>query len=367
MNAPAMAMSCRLAITAQALAHGGGAERYARDVTAGLLDLGLRPWIIARKIDPDLPEAQNARCTRLPLRGVPKLLRSRAFDALTAWVLRRSPVDCVFGINHTLHADVVVCGGTHPGFLQAMGKTAGWADRAQIALERRTYIRARTIVAHSVLMRDELTRFYPGIAEKISVLYPPVDPRRFTPMNASQRLQARLRLGLPTDRPVFLLASTGHARKGLGELAPLFSQTDAFGVLAVAGRPLPEKTRNVIELGYRPDIEAVYAAADYTVVASLYEPFGLVAVESVLCGTPVVIADNVGSAEVISEEAKIAYDRNDANALAQALQSAAGRARQGRHRLIEPRQYLRYDPAVSTHVRALLSLFQRCCDDVSAV
>ena len=351
----------RLAITAQALTHGGGAERYARDVVSGLIDLGIRPMVLARKIDLSLPQAQAARCFALGLRFIPRLWRSQAFDWMAGRVLKRQAVDCVFGINHTEHADVAICGGTHPGFLQAMGKSAGWADRRQIDLERRTYAHARHIVAHSMRMRDELLQFYQLPPEKIQVLYPPVDVERFRPLPDAERQLARKRLGLPTNRPVFLLASTGHARKGLAELAAVFAKSDALGVLAVAGRPLPQRMPNVIELGYRTDMESVYATADFTVVASHYEPFGLVAVESVLCGTPVVIADVVGSAEVISDHAKIAYSAGAPDALAQALLAAATRLQMDKPaRISSPLLALRYRPDIATHVRALVQVFHAC-------
>jgi len=364
MGAPLENPALHLAITTQALTHGGGAERYARDVVAGLHDLGLRPLVIARNIDPALPQAQAAHCVRLPLRGVPRLLRSTAFDWAAGRVLRREGANCVFAINHSRHAHVAICGGTHPGFLQAMGRRVGWADRSQIALERRTYTHARHIVAHSLRMRDELLRFYALPPQKIQVLYPPVDTSRFRPLSAPQRLQARQRLGFPPDRPVFLLASTGHARKGLPELAALFAQNDRLGLLAVAGRPLPRPMRNVLELGYRADIETVYAAADFTVVASRYEPFGLVAVESVLCGTPVVIADVVGSGEVIDDGAKIAYATSDPQGLAVALQRAVWRAGQPGARIDCPPAMLHYQPGIAAHVSALMSLFQPAFDGV---
>lgn len=350
----------RLAITAQALNHGGGAERYARDVVAGLLKLGVHPLVIARKIDQTLPQAQQTQCIPVKIRGVPRLWRSAVFDRVVGRILRREAIDCVFGINHTMHAQVAICGGTHPGFLLAMGKTPGWTDRNQIELERKSYAKATRIVAHSHRMREELQRFYQLPPSKIEVLYPPVDVSRFRPLDPEQRRQARLHLGLPTDRVVFLLASTGHARKGYAELQALFAQTHLPICLAVAGRPLPQPSPNIIELGYRSDIETVFAAVDYTVIASLYEPFGLVGVESVLCGTPVVIAQNVGSSEVIDAGAKIDFSLSDAKLLTQAVADACSRALRGEHRIADPLNALLYDPSVQTHVHRLLKIFQTC-------
>ncbi|WP_204274472.1 glycosyltransferase, partial [Stenotrophomonas maltophilia] len=69
--------------------------------------------------------------------------------------------------------------------------------------------------------------------------------------------------------------------------------------LVVIGRPVSSSSPNIRYLGYRKDIENVYRAADYTILASHYEPFGLIGVESVLCGTPAVLAANIACTEVI--------------------------------------------------------------------
>ncbi|OZB72743.1 MAG: glycosyl transferase family 1 [Thiomonas sp. 14-64-326] len=349
-----------LAITAQALNHGGGAERYARDVLSGLLDLGISPLVIARKIDRSLPQAQRTRCLVAGTQGVPRPWRNAVFDRAVRRIIVREGIDCVFGVNQSLHAHIVVCGGTHPGFLRAMGKKPGWIDRRQIEHERRCFAQAKRIVAHSHRMRDELQAFYQTPSSKIDVLHPPVDTARFKPLDEQHRRSVRQRLGLPADSVVFLLASTGHARKGFAELHALFAQTSLPICLAVAGRPVPQRAPNIIELGYRTDIEAVFAAADYTVIASHYEPFGLVGVESVLCGTPVVIGQQVGSAEVIDSSAKIVVAPTDAADLAQAIAAACARALRGEHRIADPAKALLYDPSVQTHVRQLLGFFAAC-------
>ena len=172
-----------------------------------------------------------------------------------------------------------------------------------------------------------------------------------------ERERLRAQLGLPTDHAVFLLASTGHLRKGLPMLAEFFERTSLPACLVVAGRPLdrPASAR-VRSLGYQRDIENVYRAVDFTVMASRFEPFGLVGIESVLCGTPVVLADNVGCAEVIAEPAALRFSLDDASSLQAAIARAVEAWCNGTHRLADPRACLRYDSDVSVHVDALLAL-----------
>ena len=132
--------------------------------------------------------------------------------------------------------------------------------------------------------------------------------------------------------------------------------------LLVAGRPIAGRRAgpNVRSLGYRADIENVYRAVDFTVLAARYEPFGLVGVESVLCGTPVLLARGVGCAEVIREPAQLPFDLDAAAGADETFAAAVGAAlalrRAGHHRLEDPRSYLSYDTGVEAHVSALLEL-----------
>lgn len=66
----------------------------------------------------------------------------------------------------------------------------------------------------------------------------------------------------------------------------------------------------------------VFRSADFTILASRYEAFGQVAIESVACGTPVVLANNVRAAEVISDDVKFLFDRNSFESFENAIKQA---------------------------------------------
>jgi len=348
-----------IALTAQALKNSGGAERYTRDVIAGLHRLGLRPTLFAREIDRALPEAAWIDAQPLDVRWAPRKLRNLAFDWRLKQRLKRHRPACVFSINHSTHADVALCGGTHPGSLEAAGRAPRRSDTWQIELERRVYTRARSIVAHSQLMSRELQRFYDVPAERIDVLYPPVDTARFKPLDAAERAAVRRQFELPEDRVIFLFSSTSHERKGYPLLEAFFERTTLPVCLVVVGRPVPKTGDTIRYAGYSKEIGKLFAAADFTVVASAYEPFGLVGVESVMCGTPLVIADNVGSAETVTGAAKIEFSRQEAGSFERAIGEAVERVKRGNARIAEPRASLVYDPGVDAHVAALYELFTR--------
>jgi glycogen(starch) synthase len=68
-----------------------------------------------------------------------------------------------------------------------------------------------------------------------------------------------------------------------------------------------------------PDLRALYVAADLVVVPSLYEPFGLVALEAMASGTPVVAADTGGLREIVDHGASgLRFRADDAGALSDA-------------------------------------------------
>lgn len=344
-----------LVLTAQTLKNSGGAERYARDVIGGFHRIGLRPTLFAREIDRTLPEAAWIDAQPTDVWWAPRKLRNLAFNWKVSRLLHKHRPACVFSINHLTQADLVLCGGTHPGSLEASGRAARRSDAWQIDLERRSYTNATAIVAHSLLMKQELQRFY-GIAdERIKVIYPPVDTGRFKVLSSAERQAVKRRLGLPEDRIVFAFASMNHERKGYALVEKFFSETTLPVCVAVAGRPVREAGDRIRYLGYCREMESLFGAADFTIVASAYEPFGLVGVESVMCGTPLVIADNVGSAETVTGDAKIAFSRVSDTDFARAIHCALERAQAG-IRIADPLAHLTYDPSVETHIEDLCAL-----------
>ncbi|RQP25721.1 glycosyltransferase family 4 protein [Piscinibacter terrae] len=343
-----------LAISNHALRMSGGIERYALTLVRGLHQRGVRPVLVAKKIDPSLPEAQWVDAVQVPTGFVPGKLRDMWFDWRLRRLKKRLNLHPLIACNQTGAADIAICGSTHPGFLEAMQLPTRTIDRWKISLERAHLERSQVIVAHSRLMAEQVQRFYGIPAAKIDVLYPPVDTDRFHTVDTARREQLRQALQLPADRATFLLVSTGHKRKGLDQLVEFFRATTLPVSLAVAGRPIDVQSPNIRYLGYRSDIEDAYRAADFTVIASRFEPFGLVGVESVLCGTPIVVADTVGCAEVVRSSAAMSFTRDDPSSFGRAIAQAVDRWRAGTHRIAAPLAALSYDPGVDAHLDALL-------------
>ncbi|SPB17604.1 LPS biosynthesis-like protein [Caballeronia novacaledonica] len=345
----------RIGISANALKHSGGLERYAMDLVRGLAAAGFdgkrRPAFFARKIDMSLPESRLIEAHRIKVSFLPGKLR----DAYFSWKLkrarRRAKVDVLIGCNRVEGSEIAVCGGTHIGFLRATGRREKRSDTRQIALERRQYAQAKVIVAHSDMMSDELRALYGVDIRKIRVLYPPVDGARFSPVDAAARARLRERFGFKPDETVLLFPSSSHERKGLPLIEKALAGLNV--VIAVAGRAPEKPAANVRYVGYAKNIEDAYRAADFTILASSYEPFGLVGIESVMCGTPVIFPKCIGCCDAIADHAKHVFKSGDADDLRRTVLDAIETRRNAAR---VPDAAVRYDTRVDTHVRALIDI-----------
>jgi len=75
-------------------------------------------------------------------------------------------------------------------------------------------------------------------------------------------------------------------------------------------------------LGRRRDLPALMKAADIFIFPSRYEPFGLVLLEAMSSGLPVITAKSAGGAELIDETAGVVIENpNDVDAIVAALVS----------------------------------------------
>lgn len=187
---------------------------------------------------------------------------------------------------------------------------------ARIDIERDVMRWADRIVAATPLDREQMLRHYGAEPDKIEVIPAGVDTDLFYPRD---KVEVRRELGLPDlDTPILLFVGRIERLKGLDtllEAVAVVSRTCTGRKLRVlivgGGGQTPEENAELRriwdlhrELNLEDQVEFVgskpqemlplyYSAADITVMPSHYESFGMVAVESMASGTPV-IASNVG-------------------------------------------------------------------------
>jgi len=203
--------------------------------------------------------------------------------------------------------------------------------------EERLAEEAWRVVFLSDYDRTETAKALPAVSGKGVVIPPGVEDRfrRLPP-----RQVARAIIGLPSTGAVFLLAARDDAGKNAGSALAAFRSVRGKGPvsahLVVAGQGGPEGD-GVTFLGSVPHggMPMLYAAADAVLCPSRYESFGLVPLEALASGVPVIVPAGTYWGETVrSEGGGVVYDPDDPEGLSGAmlalLSDPALRARRAR-------------------------------------
>jgi D-inositol-3-phosphate glycosyltransferase len=172
----------------------------------------------------------------------------------------------------------------------------------RIQTERRVVATADAIVAASEHERALLMDLYGAAAQRIEVIPCGVDPERFRPL---ERAACRRELGLGGE-PLVLFVGRLEPLKGIELLIDALVHLDGVTLLVVGGDARSAAYQAELErraarravaarvrfVGAVPQerLPLYYNAADVCAVPSFYESFGLVALEALACGVPVVAA-----------------------------------------------------------------------------
>ena len=191
----------------------------------------------------------------------------------------------------------------------------------RIESEREVVADCERIVAATMGEREELIHHYDASARKISIIPCGVNLDLFKPLEKEIALKE---LGLDHQK-VILFVGRMDPLKGLSQLFMALTQLtgdDVPRLIVVGGddhsraeiqalRGLAKKLRIQKQVSFigavaQERLPLFYSAADICIIPSYYESFGMVALESLACGTPVVAAD-VGGMRCIIRHGEMGY------------------------------------------------------------
>jgi len=356
----------------------GGMNVYVRDVARELGRRGIATDIFTRsqgseslRIDPRL--GTNVRVIHVPAgpeAPLPKHVLHQYVPAFAEWICHfaaqpdearsNRPYDVIhahYWLSGLVAESLRRCWGVK--FVMTFHTLAELKNQvAERAQDRESDLRLRSechlcsvadrITANTSVEKTQLVRLYGAGSSRIRVVPPGVDLARFRPIEQSY---ARKVIGIPAHQRLILFAGRIERLKGIDALFRAIAmlrerRTDwDWGKVSVAviggdpsaaGQQANEEMARlhalrsalglddvIAFLGARDQdvLQYYYAAAEVLVMPSHYESFGMVALEAMACGTPV-IASDVGGLSTLVQHNKtgLRVRANDPGALARAIE-----------------------------------------------
>lgn len=197
-------------------------------------------------------------------------------------------------------------------FPEAYSRFERWYQRFAA---RQAIRRATVIITPSRATKQDLVKLFQAPAEKIVPIHLGVDKERFTETVALPPAVKKL-------RPYFLMLGRLELRKNTARVIGAYGRLrqenpDLTTKLVLIGKPgygygaveqtkanLPAATvADIKEPGYVRDVIAYMQGASAFIYPSLYEGFGLPALEAMAAGTPVITSDSSSLPEVVDDAA----------------------------------------------------------------
>jgi len=219
---------------------------------------------------------------------------------------------------------------------------------------------------------DEIVReLFPFAVDKTVIMRNGYDPERFFPEPMSKARIAELFDIRLKERFVLFVGKLAHF-KGVDVLidaARLYeSEHPEEIVTIVAGdgelaadlkkQAIENKTKGLYFLGHLDisQLRGLYSSADVCIVPSRREPFGLVALEALACGSPVVATNQGGLPDIINDDVGSLVDVDDAFGLSAAIQRELYRPNREERRKYAAK-YVREKYAQDTLIDILIDIF----------
>ena len=351
----------------------GGMNVYVRELSRRLSDLGIAVDVYTRRQDPCYPTvvdfADRARVVHMPAGPAAPYSKHRVWDHLpefadgvldfirdqelqydlihshywlSGWVAMRLRPALDIPIVHMSHT---------LGYPKNAAAQLPWEQEPsrRLQVERRVLRGSDALVAESPASKRHMVGHYDVDPADIAVIPCGVDVERFHPQD---KLHARTDLSLPSAAPILLFVGRLQPSKGIDTLlraaAEIRREHPNVCVLVVGGglderdEQETSELNRLRQLGTELGLNDVryikaqpqetlakyYAAADVFVMPSHYESFGMVVLEAMACGTPVVGSAVGGLAyTIVDGDSGLLVPPGDWRAFAEAISGLLGSPR----------------------------------------
>jgi len=215
------------------------------------------------------------------------------------------------------------------------GRHQGWVDKHPQShihgVERWMANRAERVITCSAYMREHVADIYGLEEDRISVIPNGIDPTDMSPVDDLEALRASF--AQPHEKLVLLVGRLVYEKGFHLALQALPGLVERLGdvrfIIAGSGTAEDELREQARQLGLDEHgtflgwigddvLHSLYRISDLTVVPSIYEPFGLVALEAMASGCPCLVADTGGLREVVpNDDVGLRFRSRDPDSLGQ--------------------------------------------------
>jgi glycogen(starch) synthase len=337
----------------------GGLARHVRKLSEHLVDEGVEVHVLTRsgRHLPAEEERHGVIVHRVREPEFPKDVRAfvRWVDAMNDDMLRLGTELCEeidFSLVHSHDwlvaraAEALARAHGKPWLATVhateFGRHQGWVHehpQSHIhARERKMARRADRVITCSRYMQTHVASVFGVARQRITVIPNGIDPRDLEPV-VEDLPALRAEYAEPEERLVLLVGRLVYEKGfhlALDALAPVIRRLgNVRFVIAGTGTAETELKRQARRLGLTQHgaflgwvgddmLHSLYRVAEIVIVPSIYEPFGLVALEAMASGCLCVVADTGGLREVVPGDGTVGlrFPSRDAGALEQVLERA---------------------------------------------
>lgn len=203
-----------------------------------------------------------------------------------------------------------------------------WLERGVVRQSK-----GKPLIVLSERMRREFLSHYRHLEERLFVIPSGVDSYRYSPANIPlYRDEIRSRHGVPSGHSVVLFVGGYWERKGVSQAIkalPLLRSSQVTLLVVGSGDIVRYRElarcegveKRVVFAGPTEEVWRYFAAGDIFLLPSLYEPFGLVILEAMATGLPVVTSFEAGVSELLQDgyDALLLEDPGDVSEIASKL------------------------------------------------
>lgn len=342
-------MTRRIALVFNRYRSDGGTERITQDALQVLAADAVQWYVITRQWGG--PRPAHVRIILCRVWALGRVWRLWAFGRVVRRQLAQLSVDWVQSQIFLREADIYRAdGGAFADWIvqrrrqgSLWQRLARWLSpytRLKLRMERRMYAapRLKAVICNSEMVRRDIQHHFPATQAKLHVIENGVDLAHFQP--TAERLargqDIRLALGLELTAHVLIFIGSGFERKGLATALRALARAGQDSHLLVLGRDSRRRwyqrlarrlglAGRVHFLGPQTDTRPYLWAADVLIHPALYEAFGLVIIEALAAGVPVLASckTGAGQAALVSRQVGQLHDALDEAGFARSIEHMA--------------------------------------------